>query len=137
MYMLAHECSNGGSDCKQQSLAAHFADKMETDADKKNTPKEKSAKQKAKEHLSKFLDATRSDMLFADKVILVEGIAERLARLPVVGKLAASRMTTGAGFEFAAAFAREGANCIAGLRVERPVHALSLVQFDDQAFIGT
>lgn len=78
MYMLAHECSNGGSDCKQQSLAAHFADKMETDADKKNTPKEKSAKQKAKEHLSKFLDATRSDMLFADKVILVEGIAERL-----------------------------------------------------------
>ena len=32
----------------------------------------------AKKHLSKFLDVTRSDMLFADKVILVEGIAEKL-----------------------------------------------------------
>lgn len=44
----------------------------------KETPKEKSDKQAAKEHLAKFLDVTRSDMLFADKVILVEGIAEKL-----------------------------------------------------------
>jgi len=78
MYMLAHERSDSDSDCKQQSLAAQFADKMETDADEKHTKKGKSAKQKAKEHLSKFLDVTRSDMLFADKVILVEGIAEKL-----------------------------------------------------------
>ena len=35
-------------------------------------------KQTAKAHLAKFLDVTRSDMLFADKVILVEGIAEKL-----------------------------------------------------------
>jgi len=61
MYMLAYERSNGDSDCKQQCLKAHFADKKE-----------------AKVHLTKFLDVTRSDMLFADKVILVEGIAEKL-----------------------------------------------------------
>ena len=35
-------------------------------------------KKDAKLHLTKFLDVTRSDMLFADKVILVEGIAEKL-----------------------------------------------------------
>lgn len=61
MYMLAYERMNGESDCKQQSLAIHFA-----------------AKQEVKAHLTKFLDVTRSDMLFADKVILVEGIAEKL-----------------------------------------------------------
>lgn len=61
MYMLAHERVNGQSDCKQQSLAVHFATKPD-----------------AKIHLTKFLDVTRSDMLFADKVILVEGIAEKL-----------------------------------------------------------
>jgi len=32
----------------------------------------------SKNHLAKFLDVTRSDMLFADKVIFVEGIAEKL-----------------------------------------------------------
>jgi len=32
----------------------------------------------AKNHMIKFLDVTRSDMLFANKVILVEGIAEKL-----------------------------------------------------------
>lgn len=35
-------------------------------------------KQNHKKHLMKFLDVTRSDMLFADKVILVEGISEKL-----------------------------------------------------------
>ena len=35
-------------------------------------------KEEAKKHLTKFLDVTRSDMLFADKVILVEGLAEKL-----------------------------------------------------------
>lgn len=61
IYLLAYERVNGQSDCKQQSLAALFAEKSE-----------------AKAHLTKFLDVTRSDMLFADKVILVEGIAEKL-----------------------------------------------------------
>ncbi len=61
MYILSYERMNGQSDCKQQSLAIHFAEK-----------------QNAKAHLTKFLDVTRSDMLFADKVILVEGIAEKL-----------------------------------------------------------
>lgn len=32
----------------------------------------------SKKHMMKFLDVTRSDMLFANKVILVEGIAEKL-----------------------------------------------------------
>ncbi len=48
-------------DCRQQSLEVHFRDKTD-----------------AKKHLTKFLDVTRSDMLFADKVILVEGIAEKM-----------------------------------------------------------
>ena len=33
---------------------------------------------KSKKYVQRFLDATKSDMLFADKVILVEGIAEQL-----------------------------------------------------------
>lgn len=33
---------------------------------------------KNKKHLEKFLDVTRSDLLFADKVILVEGISEKI-----------------------------------------------------------
>ena len=32
----------------------------------------------SKDHLAKFLDATRSDMLFTKKLILVEGLAEKL-----------------------------------------------------------
>ena len=34
--------------------------------------------QKSKNYVQRFLDATKSDMLFADRVILVEGIAEQL-----------------------------------------------------------
>ena len=67
MFMLAYERSEECSDCCQQSLKEQFKD-----AD------EKTEKNDAKLHLSKFLDVTRSDMLFADKVILVEGIAEKL-----------------------------------------------------------
>lgn len=33
---------------------------------------------KARQHLRKFLDVTRSEILFSDKIILVEGVAERL-----------------------------------------------------------
>lgn len=61
MFMINYCRSDKGSDCCQQSLEEHFLDKIDS-----------------KQHLSKFLDVTRSDMLFADKVILVEGIAEKL-----------------------------------------------------------
>lgn len=67
MFMLAYERNDKYSDCRQQSLQEQF-----TDSD------EKTVKEDAKLHLTKFLDVTRSDMLFADKVILVEGIAEKL-----------------------------------------------------------
>lgn len=67
MFMLSYERSEDCSDCQQQSLSEQFKD-----ADGKTE------KNDAKLHLSKFLDVTRSDMLFADKVILVEGIAEKL-----------------------------------------------------------
>jgi predicted ATP-dependent endonuclease of OLD family len=61
MYMLDYCRTVKAQDCFQQSLEAHFRDKAD-----------------AKKHLTKFLDVTRSDMLFADKVILVEGIAEKM-----------------------------------------------------------
>ena len=61
MYMLAYDRDIFPVDCRQQSLKKQF----END-------------EPAKKHMMKFLDVTRSDMLFADKVILVEGIAEML-----------------------------------------------------------
>ena len=61
MFMLDYCRSDKGSECCQQSLEEHFSDKEDS-----------------KRHLAKFLDVTRSDMLFADKIILVEGIAEKL-----------------------------------------------------------
>ena len=67
MFMLAYDRNKDGSDCSQQSLQAQFTDKDGT-----------TNKAEAKAHLTKFLDVTRSDMLFSDKVILVEGIAEKL-----------------------------------------------------------
>ncbi len=59
MYMLGY--NRKCLDCRQQSLKILFKNK-----------------EKAKNHLTKFLDVTRSDMLFAENVILVEGIAEKL-----------------------------------------------------------
>lgn len=67
MYMMALSREGLSPDCVQQSLRKQFEN---TDAN--------SDKEISKRHLTKFLDVTRSDMLFADKVILVEGIAERL-----------------------------------------------------------
>ena len=67
MFMLAYNREGDDSDCTQQSLLEQFADKDGT-----------TIKAEAKAHLTKFLDVTRSDMLFSDKVILVEGIAEKL-----------------------------------------------------------
>lgn len=69
MYMLAYDRCNDTADCIQRRLSKQF--EQETD--------EKHNKELvAKKHLMKFLDVTRSDMLFADKVIFVEGIAEKL-----------------------------------------------------------
>lgn len=67
MFMMAYNRSATPQDCINQSLELQFKDQGE-----------KNEKSEAKKHLAKFLDVTRSDMLFADKVILVEGIAERL-----------------------------------------------------------
>lgn len=67
MFMMAYNRSATPQDCINQSLELQFKDQGETNE-----------KSEAKKHLAKFLDVTRSDMLFADKVILVEGIAERL-----------------------------------------------------------
>jgi predicted ATP-dependent endonuclease of OLD family len=82
MFMLAY-CRDGEPDCCQQSLSKQFVynpqEKSETQAE---TEAIIAQKKTAKAHLAKFLDVTRSDMLFADKVILVEGIAEKLL-LPV------------------------------------------------------
>lgn len=67
MFMFAYNRDGETSDCQHQSLLTQFQDQGgETN------------KADAKAHLAKFLDVTRSDMLFADKVILVEGIAEKL-----------------------------------------------------------
>ncbi len=41
--------------------------------------------EKSKKYVQRFLDATKSDMLFAQKVILVEGIAEQLL-LPILAR---------------------------------------------------
>lgn len=47
-------------------------------ADNLKTKYMKKEYQDSKAHLTKFLDVTRSDMLFAYKVILVEGLAEKM-----------------------------------------------------------
>lgn len=73
MIMLAYNRNGNESSCEEQSLRLLFQEK---DASKK--------------HLSKFLDVTRSDMLFADKVILVEGLAERLLLPRFMDKLGLS-----------------------------------------------
>lgn len=72
MFMLAYE-RDDESDCKQQSLKKQFEDAEPATAQRKSS---------AKNHLAKFLDVTRSDMLFADRVIFVEGLAEKLL-LPI------------------------------------------------------
>lgn len=67
MFMIAYTRSDKCSEGCQQSLADQFQDKDGT-----------TNKSDAKAYLTKFLDVTRSDMIFADKIILVEGIAEKL-----------------------------------------------------------
>ncbi|WP_353852911.1 AAA family ATPase [Dehalobacter restrictus] len=75
MFMMAYDRECESTDCCQQSLSEQFRDIDDEKDGKKDKIK---YKQIAKAHLTKFLDVTRSDMLFADKVILVEGLAEKL-----------------------------------------------------------
>ncbi|MFB5345766.1 ATP-dependent nuclease [Enterococcus faecalis] len=70
MFMMSYNRDLEEPDCCQQSIRQQFEDKESQEEDDN--------KKSAKNHLSKFLDVTRSDLLFADKVILVEGIAEKL-----------------------------------------------------------
>ena len=67
MFMINYNNSLESPEVEQQSLEQQFQD-MDGET----------VKEEAKRHLTKFLDVTRSDMLFADKVILVEGLAEKL-----------------------------------------------------------
>ena len=67
MFMINYNNSLELPEVEQQSLEQQFQD-MDGET----------VKEEAKRHLTKFLDVTRSDMLFADKVILVEGLAEKL-----------------------------------------------------------
>ncbi len=67
IYMLDYQRENNVVDGISRSLKEQFID-LENPEDA----------EKAKNHMMKFLDVTRSDMLFANKVILVEGISEKL-----------------------------------------------------------
>jgi len=67
IYMLDYQRENNVADGISRSLKEQFID-LENPEDA----------EKAKNHMIKFLDVTRSDMLFANKVILVEGISEKL-----------------------------------------------------------
>lgn len=76
MFMLAYNRNLKTPDCVAQSLKKQFEHSYtEGDLLEKSIS---DRKVEAKKHLSKFFDVTRSDLLFADKVILVEGIAEKL-----------------------------------------------------------
>ena len=69
MIMLSYSRENSS----HKVCCSHLKDQFNDDNEL-----EKDIKQNHKNHLIKFLDVTRSDMLFADKVILVEGISEKL-----------------------------------------------------------
>lgn len=73
MFLLAYDRDSDPPCCVEQSLQAQFQGKAVD-----------------KNHLAKFLDVTRSDMLFADKVILVEGIAEKILLPKFLEKLGLS-----------------------------------------------
>ena len=73
MFMIDYKRHDDEPDCVQQGLQIQFKDN-----------------ENSKKHMIKFLDVTRSDMLFADKVILVEGIAEKLLLPKFMEKLRCS-----------------------------------------------
>lgn len=79
MFMIAYNREGENPDCYHQSLYEQFRYKDIGEDDNEAVRETKVAdKLNAKAHLAKFLDVTRSDMLFANKVIFVEGIAEKL-----------------------------------------------------------
>ena len=91
MYMLEHKRDTNSCDCVQQRLKNQFLTNLnysECSEDKEDKLKKQSKKYyTAKKHLMKFLDVTRSDMLFASRIILVEGIAEKLLMPKLMEKI--------------------------------------------------
>lgn len=79
IYMLDYQRENDIIDGISRSLKKQFIDT--------ENPQEG---ENAKNHMIKFLDVTRSDMLFASRVILVEGIAEKLLLPKFMEKLGCS-----------------------------------------------
>lgn len=79
MYMLEYKRDINSCDCVQQRLKNQFLLNINKES--------KDKKEKAKKHLMKFLDVTRSDMLFASRIILVEGIAEKLLMPKLMEKI--------------------------------------------------
>ncbi|MDP8203952.1 MAG: AAA family ATPase [Candidatus Tenebribacter mawsonii] len=79
IYMLDYQRENNAADGISRSLKEQFID-----------PENPKDAEKAKNHMMKFLDVTRSDMLFASRVILVEGIAEKLLLPRFMEKLGCS-----------------------------------------------
>lgn len=84
-------------DCFDYSKVQHFlnVNKNEGETDIQFDRFTRSVEQNLlhyREHLEKFLDITRSDMLFSSKVILVEGISEKLT-IPLLAKLLGINLT--------------------------------------------
>ena len=81
MYLLDYVRDDSCVERIAQSLKEQFEYDMPKNLSQDEQKEHKLAKvnkETAKKNLVKFLDVTRSDMLFADKVILVEGLAEKL-----------------------------------------------------------
>jgi putative ATP-dependent endonuclease of the OLD family len=88
MFLLQYRRSDSEmANCYSESLYDHFLlGYTRENLPPRILPEQYDAIVESKKHLDKFLDVTRSDMLFADKIILVEGIAEKLL-LPVFMEL--------------------------------------------------
>ena len=79
MFIIQYDRAVDCSDCSQQSLKKQLTGN-----------EDETIKSDAKKYLSKFLDVTRSDMLFANNVILVEGISEKLLLPSFMDKIGVS-----------------------------------------------
>lgn len=78
MFLLQYRRHDAIPNCYSENLYDFFQLGPNDDTLSDEKKQIRQAKIESKNHLDKFLDVTRSDMLFADKVILVEGIAEKL-----------------------------------------------------------
>jgi len=85
MYMLEYKRDTNYCDCVQQRLKNQFL--LNINEESKGKEEKVKKLDTAKKHLMKFLDVTRSDMLFASKIILVEGIAEKLLMPKLMEKI--------------------------------------------------